>query len=541
MQPSRFPTSDDVMSHRLPLRWLRASLCAAAALAVFALGSRPAAAQQVSDLAHGIDLLNGGDLEGAAPIFFDVAENSGQQELQYRAEYYLALTLYKMNLYHSALYYDSTIIDEGPNHPYYSKAVENTLDVMDATGDKTTIPFLLDKYYNDAFAKLGKQVIDRVNFIVALWDSGQRKLEDSIAFLDAVKPDAVVYPRALYLRGVQYASEAKNGDAKQNEKAAAKFEAVLKLNTDTVPYTDLDALKNLATVALARVKYYQGKFGEAYELYAKIPRYSKQWRDALFEGAYAAFMNDDYGHALGMLHTLHAPVAGNQFVPESWLLEGTLYYYDCLFDESRAALAKLQDIYSTQTLTALKNLNSTKHDPEVFFNLLTKGSQDNLMIPENVRNELFADDSLTARRAYIAELAAEGTRLQAIDSWKGSLLQKALLEAVSEQRNKLIQAAGTAINRTLRQLQANLEDFDGQAEIVKFEMAKREKDQLESGYDSEKQLAKQRLGRPQMPGGDAEYWGFDGEYWPDELGYYQFTLKNACPPETAEASPAAGQ
>jgi hypothetical protein len=506
----------------------------AAVVAVSLFSTTPAAAAGIS-LTDGIGLMNQKEYEKAAPIFFDVAENSGQQELQFRSEYFLALSLYSMGLYHSALYYDSLIVDEGPNHPYYQKAVENMVDVMDAVGDKTQIPFILDKYYNDAFSKLDKKVIDRVNFIVALWDFEQRRSAEEIAaFLDSVKADSPVYPRARYLRGLQFAQEAKSGDSKLNEKAVDQFTLVRKLDTSKVAYADLTDMQQLATLALARIRYAQGKYGDSYKLYTEIPRFSKHWRDALFEGAYAAFMNDDYGSALGLLHTLHSPVAGDQFVPESWLLKGTLYYFDCLFEESRASLGHLQDAYSGQTLAQLKAILGQKHDPEFFYNLLVKGSVGDVKIPANVRNELLSDDALTARRSYVDALATEAERLKSIPTWKGSTMQKALVEAVEQQRAKLVSSAGTAVRRGMGLMQLKLEDFDGQAEIVKLEMADREKNLLESSYDSEKLLSTQRLERPAVS--TAEYWGFDGEYWPDEIGYYQYTLKNACPPETAEST-----
>jgi len=31
-----------------------------------------------------------------------------------------------------------------------------------------------------------------------------------------------------------------------------------------------------------------------------------------------------------------------------------------------------------------------------------------------------------------------------------------------------------------------------------------------------------------MPGADWNYWKFQGEFWIDEIGYYQYTLKRGC-------------
>ena len=42
-------------------------------------------------------------------------------------------------------------------------------------------------------------------------------------------------------------------------------------------------------------------------------------------------------------------------------------------------------------------------------------------------------------------------------------------------------------------------------------------------------LKKQTLYRPQMPAENWNYWKFQGEFWRDEIGYYQYTLKKGCP------------
>jgi hypothetical protein len=41
-------------------------------------------------------------------------------------------------------------------------------------------------------------------------------------------------------------------------------------------------------------------------------------------------------------------------------------------------------------------------------------------------------------------------------------------------------------------------------------------------------LAAQKLYRAPVPDPSWAYWSFDGEFWIDEIGYYQYTLKNAC-------------
>lgn len=508
------------------------------ALALVAIAA-PVRAQDIQTLNLAAEAYKQGKYAEASLAFFDVAENSGEPELAYRAEYFLALSLFKLGLYQSALTYDNFIIEQGPNHPYYTDAVANMLDVMDAVGDSTLIPDQLDKIYDgEAFAKLPLETINRINFLVGLRSHQKRNLVESVDFLAGVARESASYPRARYLRGVQLASTA--ADDAQTQ-AAEAFAEVLKLDSsDKVKYADLPQLKEMSTLGLARVRYAQGNFADAYDLYNRIPRFSRHWRDALFEGAYAAFQNDEYGKALGMLHTLHAPVAGDQLVPESWLLKAYIYYFSCLFDETKATLAEMDRRYA-KIGEQVKALREAKREPEFYYDLLVRGGEkDGLVMPAMVRNELLTDDDLLSRRAFINSLGDELARIRTVDAWKrsNSALPEVLVEAVAQQRNILVQVAGKWIEvRGLARIELAIEDnLDAQAEIVKFEMAKREKTLLEGGHDLEAELSLQSLDRPSMPERGAEYWVFDGEFWPDELGFYRYTVKNACP--AADRDPA---
>lgn len=505
----------------------------AVALALTFAFASPATAQNLASLNKAVAAYNAGDYGEAALTFFDVAENAAEPELAWRAEYYLALSLFKLGLHHSALYYDSLIIGQGVNHPYYKKAVENLLEVMDAVGDKSFIPNMLDKEYNAAFAELPPDVVNRINFLVALWSHRQTKVGESAEFLEYVPKSSGAYPRARYLRGVQLATEAESGGDADEAYAAAisAFQEVRKLrNTATVTYPELSDIQELSTIALARVYYAKGEFKKAAAFYDEIPKFTRHWGDALFEGAYAWFMGDDPGNALGRLHNLHQPVAGDQFIPESWLLKAHLYYFNCLFDESKATVARLQSEYQ-EVSQKVQSVLASSEDPVFFWGLVAQGEAGGGALPAMIRNHLLVDETLRSRRNYVYALEDEAATLKKIDGWNKSLLKEVLLEAVQQQKNSFIQVSGKTVQQLLRRVELVIEDIEGQAEILKFEMAKREKDLLESGFDREATLASQPLYRPSMPPKGVEYWQFEGEFWPDELGFYRYTLKNACPAE----------
>ena len=86
----------------------------------------------------------------------------------------------------------------------------------------------------------------------------------------------------------------------------------------------------------------------------------------------------------------------------------------------------------------------------------------------------------------------------------------------------------------LKEAHDNLRTFAGQAEIIRVQTALDEKDLYEQGVDQQTLLAKQSLHRPRRPAEDWDYWKFQGEFWIDEIGYYQYTLKRGCPAKASD-------
>src|SRR5205814_4483697 len=103
-----------------------------------------------------------------------------------------------------------------------------------------------------------------------------------------------------------------------------------------------------------------------------------------------------------------------------------------------------------------------------------------------------------------------------------------LLDLIAKQKTLMAQVAGKFIKGRLADLAHLIEVLDGDKEIIGFETTKGEKEILESNTNVRAQLVSQPLYRTPMPQTGHEYWPFDGEYWPDEIGYYKYTIKTAC-------------
>jgi hypothetical protein len=494
-------------------------------LAALCLLSRPGAALAADASADSgqnnkaVQAYNEGDFETAAFLFADLADNATSEEIRLRSEYYLAQSFFKRGLYNAALRQYSFVIKAGPNHPHYLKAIEGVVNVSEVLHEDFITGTLLDKEYNDEFAKLPIEVLNKTNYIVGMVSYRKNKREEAMSFFGTVPPDSSYFARARYMTGI---IAARNGE---NQAALEAFSEVANLNnTPKLIYLDLESVKHLAILGAARTFYGMGRYADAVRQYERIPRYSEYWDDALFENGWARFQNDDFGGALGSLQALHAPQFAGSFQPESWILKATVYYNSCLYDDAKNALEGFEKVYLPIN-ESLKALLDGEKENDFYNGLLGEGSTS---LPRSVKNYLLSNKRLAQFKAYADQLEREKTIIQSAQVWRGSRLQSELLGDIEQSRDLAVQLTGSFVKRRLQDASEMVTGFDNQKEILKFEVANAETRMLEQRLDQKAHLAEQAIFRPAMPAASWEYWQFQGEFWLDEIGYYQYTLKSGC-------------
>ncbi len=491
-------------------------------LPLFLLLPLSALAQDLAQYNKALSAFNSGDYDSAAATFFEVNETTTDQDLRLKSEYYLAQSLAKKGLPVSAMIQYGGIVRSGKAHPHYLKAVEGLVNLQKELDDQEMIPRTLDKLYSDDWATLPVEVLGRINYLVGKVSLRQGKYEDAKNFLEAVPSETSVYPKAQYLLGVALADLKFPGGAK-NEEAIAAFERVLKAKAPN--YEDLVDTQHLALLGLGRVWYGMGQYQKSVEAYERVPRFTKFWDQALFENGFARFQNDDYGGSLGSLQALHAPQFEGAFQPESWILKSTVYYFSCLYDEAKTTLAEYDRVYQP-IMEKLKPLVEEAQDDELYFKLVNERSE---RIPKSVLNFIRTDERVVGLFKMLNQIDQEKSAITANQSWRGSKLPGELVSYLDQNRAVLIKLVGNYTRRALKAAHDTIRAFTDQAEIIRFETSKAEKEIAEQGIDHKKLLAQKTLYRPQMPAEDWNYWKFQGEFWIDEIGYYQYTLKKVCP------------
>jgi len=159
---------------------------------------------------------------------------------------------------------------------------------------------------------------------------------------------------------------------------------------------------------------------------------------------------------------------------------------------------------------------------------LEKGETD--VILERILRLALTDQDLKKTNESILELETEmDTFSEKGDTFRYSELSKQLLEGLKVQRTGLIEKAGIMAKGKLESELAALKQLLANGLRIKFETVSKEKDFLEEQLKAGGQVSIVKKYKYSVAVADDQlYWPYEGEYWRDELGTYQYTLTKGC-------------
>jgi len=520
-----------------------------------------------------IDAYKAKDYAEAAVRFFEVLRFDTAEGNVVEAEYGMAQSLLKLELPLPAIRYFENIIGAGPTHPYYLKAFEGMLEAGEMLDDDLIVPAILDKKYSSALSKLTPDVLQRVHYMLGERLFKLQKRGESLEFLKTVKIENSAYPKAQYLIGMLFLGTSAGGRA-DYEKAIEAFENVRKAITLASADPPRRNLRELATLALARSYYEMGAqyptedekdptkpngekqrlLRKSIDLYQEIPRFSPNWGEAMYERAWAhtvvpvagknakgePIVSQEFGKALGALHTIHAPYFASGYWPESYILQSIVYYYNCHFDRVYKTLKTINDEYEPLNKVLERIVKRPGVGDDEWYQLMAdslkaqkttqemiNAGDNDLLLPSRIANYLAQDPQWTKLRYFMGRIADQEQRRSETKALSGGEVGneiKMLLDTYAKQYRAV---AGRWVHRQISDTQSFLQSYINRAVVVKLETEDAEKQWLEMGRSIDKG-PRPRLPRPYIPSDQYQYFAFNQEYWADELGYYEYSIRTEC-------------
>jgi TolA-binding protein len=372
----------------------------------------------------------------------------------------------------------------------------------------------------------GEDFADEYHFALGEFYSRYGTPEGARSHFEKVREASPRYAAARYHVGLLLVGEKKNKQALRAFEAAAAAAA---------GGGELE-VRDLATLALARVAFEVGSWAAARAYYGRVGPSSRHYARARYELLWTQFMAQDHRAALGTLQTMHAPLHRGEYLPDLYIVEATIYLDLCRFDEARDALAAFRARTAGMT-EQVKTFLGNRPPAEVVLDAVLGVKRGAL--PEAVRRHVLRDvDFFNALTTYL-QLRRELAQVSVPERSGGGNGQFGALTA--ELRPQLTdrlalyreQAAAFALRR-LRDTQGDLGDLAIKADEIRFEIEFAEKErladetlQLYQGAAGPKAPTGPRRDRVQLERAE-EFWPDEGEYWEDEVPSYRSFLRGAC-------------
>ncbi|HSP80959.1 MAG TPA: adventurous gliding motility protein GltC [Myxococcaceae bacterium] len=509
-----------------------------------------------------ISLFKNDEYEKAAMNAFEMLQDPKLAGLHVEARYIAAKSLYRMGLYHSSLGEFSKILAVGPQTRFFRTSLEWLFFISRKTRNESVILDEIARYANHQFPERFRSefhyLLARYHFVRGkALDQVGRSEEADVSFNEVkrlsllIPKTDVFYPRAKYLEGLtfyRFANRASSSPAQRRAdiNTIGAIEAMKEVVRLTRSTAGLDAeqvknnqkLRELAFMQLARTHYGMQQNRYALFYYNKVERGTSQWLQSLFEASWANYRVGQYEQALGNLITLSSPFFREEYFPEALILKAVIYYENCRYRESNLILQDFERTY-LPVHDQLELITKKQMDASEYYSVLAEVQKKNKegleknetdVILERILRLALTDQDLKKTNDSILELEEEMDAFsEKSDTFRYSELSKQLLEGLKEQRAALIQKAGIMAKGKLETELVALKQLLANGLRIKFETTTKEKEFLEEQLKAGGRTAIVKKYRYSVAVADDQlYWPYEGEYWRDEVGTYQYTLTKGC-------------
>ncbi|HTM46522.1 MAG TPA: hypothetical protein VL137_16295 [Polyangiaceae bacterium] len=513
-------------------------------------GEAVAAGQMTQDAAAAKRLFDQQKWSDAALGFYRVVagetgDDPGNQQL---AQYYLAISLYRMKLY-QASYALFSLISESKTHLKFRETLLWLAKLATQLPEPADIIERVGKYSDDEVARFNngqqRELFYQLNYMLGRYRYRNRQYEDSIRLLNKVAESSQYYVQAQFFQGISYVQ------LRKSIPAVNAFQRVINaLDKGVKGVEDEDRMHDLALLSMARTYYSASikldpetnassidskKLSAAVKYWNSVDEGSEYWLDALFEESWAYFMAGDYPRALGNIHTIEAPYFPNSFKPEADILQAVIYFFNCNYEAAISTVARFNLRYRPirEELGKVLKRYEGKDQEGPFFKFLVSvrdGTADLDPTIKGIVENALGDRQLLRNIEYVRVLDDEIALFnKSAANFRSSGLGQQIQDAVKFAREIAVKNAGELAMSRYRSNIADLDEHlrDGDKLLIDITAASRNllDEALQSGQVSK---AESKIYGVVKPDEEHVIWPYNGEYWRDELGFYRQVVESAC-------------
>ncbi|MEZ4226746.1 MAG: hypothetical protein R3B13_37730 [Polyangiaceae bacterium] len=475
----------------------------------------------------------------------ETGDDAGNKQ---NAQYYLAISLYRLKFY-QASYAIFSVVADNKFHLKFKDTLLWLAKLATQLPEPADIIERVGKYSDQEIARFNndqqRDLYWQLNYMLGRYKYRNRQYEEAIRLFQKVDRKSEYYVKSQFFTGISYVQLRKSVPAVQ------AFQRVEKAIEDGVTGVDDEArMSDLAFLSMARTYYSasirldpetnapsvdEKKLSAAVKYWNLIDVASEYWLDALFEQSWAYFMAGDYPRALGNIHTLQSPYFPNSFYPEADVLKAVIYFANCNYQGATTVVARFNKKYvplKDELEKILKRFKGANQE-EPFFKFLLEVREGKASLDPKIRpivENALSDRQLLRNIEYVKLLDDEIGRFKSSPGpFRSSALGQQVDDSLRLARELAVRQAGEL---ALSRYQRNVDELNehlrnGEKILIDITAAQRNllDEKLAKGQVSK---AESKIYGVVKPDEEHVLWPFDGEYWRDELGFYRQVVESAC-------------
>lgn len=475
----------------------------------------------------------------------ETGDDPGNQQL---AQYYLAISLYRLKFYQSS-YALFSLIADNKNHLKFRETLLWLSKLATQLPEPADIIERVGRYSDEEIARFDnaqqRDLYYQLNYLLGRYRYRNQQYEDAIRLFTKVKENSHYYVHAQFFAGISYVQLRKSVPA---VKSFQRIEVAIANGIEGVE--DEGRLRDLAYLSMARTYYSSSikldeetnapsinasKLSAAVKYWNEIGVESEYWLDALFEESWAYFMAGDYPRALGNIHTIQAPYFPGSFYPEGDILAAVIYFTNCNYEAATTVVARFNTKYVPikNELEKVLARFKGKEQEEAFYRFLLSvrdGTADVPPVVKDVIDASLSDRQLLRHIEYVNVLDDEIARIKkAPGRFKTSGLGQQINDALAFSREVAVRKAGELARgryqRNLDELGVHLRNGDK----ILIDITAASRNLLDEAIQNDQVTkAESKIYGVVNPDEEHVLWPFNGEYWRDELGFYRQVVESAC-------------
>ncbi len=456
---------------------------------------------------------------------FDLLESEAYPEHEARIRYYLGADLKAMGLLHAAQVQFQAVVREGPQTgALFASALGRMVEISDRTNDPIYLVRSVGRIDPRDFPA---RVEDDLWYYLGVRDFERGNLDAALDAFERVGRGNDHHVQALYHLAVIAAVEGRDEDA------VDLFAEIAAGDLRGDPVT-VARVQQLSLIGLARIRYAQERYEASVTEYETFPRETGYWPVAMYESAWGWFRQEGgESRALGQLQAVRSPFFDHVWLPEAPILEALTLYRMCEFDEVLGVLDSMREEAGplAATLDELLEPHATGELPlgELYRRLYGVDSEDHRRIPAALFAHIEADRRFAGPHNRVLQIERELARIGGLKpQWRDAPVGRSTERTLLRQRRVYMRLSGAALGNALAEARDQLVDLMSQDQLLRFEVLSGQLEDLVGRADNPVPEVVEEVRIGYATSTDRVYWPWAGEYWRDELGYYDRPNRGAC-------------